>query len=121
MMCHWVVRREDEEKQHNYKRPQPCTTTLDTSSSYVLCLMHTGKPKGVVVSHCLTWFQTQPILTTCQIHRGGIGPLHTCHPTVVLGHSCSYPGGWDDHTCDAWMYIAPSADAQHLHFGCLAK
>ena len=32
-----------------------------------LCLMHTGKPTGVAVSHCITWFQTQLILTTCQI------------------------------------------------------
>ena len=31
------------------------------------CLMHTGKPTGVAVSHCITWFQTQLILTTCQI------------------------------------------------------
>ena len=29
-----------------------------------LCLMHTGKPTGVAVSHCITW--TQLILTTCQ-------------------------------------------------------
>ena len=29
-----------------------------------LCLMHTGKPMGVAVSHCITWFQTQQILTT---------------------------------------------------------
>ena len=32
-----------------------------------LCLTHTGKPTGVAVSHCITWFQTQLILTTCQI------------------------------------------------------
>ena len=32
-----------------------------------LCLMHTGKPMGVAVSHCITWFQTQLILTTRQI------------------------------------------------------
>ena len=29
--------------------------------------MHTGKPTSVAVSHCITWFQTQLILTTCQI------------------------------------------------------
>ena len=23
-----------------------------------LCIMHTGKPTGVAVSHCITWFQT---------------------------------------------------------------
>ena len=28
-----------------------------------LCLVHTGKRTGVAVSHCITWFQTQPILT----------------------------------------------------------
>ena len=32
-----------------------------------LCLVHTGKPTGVAVSHCTTWFQTQLILTACQI------------------------------------------------------
>ena len=32
-----------------------------------LCLMHTGKPTGVAVSHCITWFQIQLILTACQI------------------------------------------------------
>ena len=32
-----------------------------------LCLMHTGKPTGVAASHCITWFQTQLILTTYQI------------------------------------------------------
>ena len=38
------------------------------SSLQSLCLVHTGKPTGVAVSHCITWFQTQLILTTCQIH-----------------------------------------------------
>ena len=32
-----------------------------------LCLTHTGKPTGVAVSHCITWFQTHVILTTFQI------------------------------------------------------
>ena len=32
-----------------------------------LCLTHTGKPMGVAVSHCITWFQTQLIVTACQI------------------------------------------------------
>ena len=40
-------------------------TALSYSSS---CLMHTGKATGVAVSHCITWFQTQLILTMCQIH-----------------------------------------------------
>ena len=31
------------------------------------CLTHTGKPTGVAVSHCITWFQTQLILAKCQI------------------------------------------------------
>ena len=38
-------------------------------------LMHTWKPMGVAVSHCIPWFQPQLILTTCQIRyhtRGGI-------------------------------------------------
>ena len=29
-----------------------------------LCLTRTGKPTGVAVSHCITWFKTQLILTT---------------------------------------------------------
>ena len=33
-----------------------------------LCLMQTGKPTRVAVSHCITWFQTELILTTFQIH-----------------------------------------------------
>ena len=41
-------------------------TPLSLFSRQSLCLVHTGKPKGVAVSHCITWFQTQPILTTCQ-------------------------------------------------------
>ena len=45
-----------------------------------LCLMHTGKPTGVVVSHCITWFQTQLILTTCQIrYRGQCGIIVALH------------------------------------------
>ena len=32
-----------------------------------LCLMHTGKPMGVAVSHWIAWLQTQLIPTTCQI------------------------------------------------------
>ena len=32
-----------------------------------LCLLHTGKPTGVAVSHCLIWFQTRLFLTMCQI------------------------------------------------------
>ena len=36
-------------------------------SAQSLCLTHTGKPTGVAVSHCITWFQMQLILTTCQI------------------------------------------------------
>ena len=34
-------------------------------------LLGTGKPTGVAVSHCITWFQTQLILTTCQIRYHG--------------------------------------------------
>ena len=38
------------------------------SARSVLGLMHTGKRTGVGVSHCISWFQTQLILTTCHIH-----------------------------------------------------
>jgi hypothetical protein len=36
---------------------------LQVSSPQSLGLRHTGKPTGVAVSHCITWFQTQPILS----------------------------------------------------------
>ena len=46
--------------------------------------VHAGKPTGVVVSHCITRFQTQPILATCQIrhhsHCGIIVALHSSEP-----------------------------------------
>ena len=49
-----------------------------------LCLMHTGKPTGVAVSHCITWFLTQLILITCQIryhgHCGIIVALDSSEP-----------------------------------------
>ena len=49
-----------------------------------LCLTHTRKPTGVAVSHCITWFQTQLILTTCQIryhsHCGIIVALDSPEP-----------------------------------------
>jgi hypothetical protein len=59
----------------------PCTTpvmarsltsafNLPTAVFFSLqpsCLTHTGKPTGMAVSHCITWFQTQIIPTTCQI------------------------------------------------------
>ena len=52
-----------------------------------LCLMHTGKPMGVAVSHCkpcITWFQIQLFLTTCQIryhtHCGIIVALDSSEP-----------------------------------------
>ena len=37
-------------------------TPLVFFSLQSLCLVHTGKPTGVAVSHCITWFQTQIIL-----------------------------------------------------------
>ena len=37
-----------------------------------MCLVHTGTPTGVAVSHCITSFQTQLILTTCQIRYHAI-------------------------------------------------
>ena len=43
-----------------------------------------AKPMGVAVSHCMTWFQTRPILTTCQIryhgHRGVTVALDSSEP-----------------------------------------
>ena len=37
-----------------------------------LCLVHTGKPTSLAVFHCITQFQTQLILTTCQIRYHAI-------------------------------------------------
>ena len=34
-------------------------------------IMHTVKPTGMAVSHCITWFQTQLILTMCHIQYHG--------------------------------------------------
>ena len=55
-----------------------------------LCLVHTGQPTGVAVSHCTTRFQTQPILTVCQIrYRGHCGIIvaldssETSFPEVI--------------------------------------
>ena len=46
--------------------------------------MYTGKPTGVAVSHCITWFQTQLILTACQIryhsHCGIIVAVDSSEP-----------------------------------------
>ena len=39
-------------------------------SPQLLCLLHTGKPTGMAISHCTTQFQRQLILTTCLIHTG---------------------------------------------------
>ena len=54
------------------------------SSVQSLCLMHTGKPTGVAVSHRITWFRNQLILTTCQIryhgHCGIIVALDSSEP-----------------------------------------
>ena len=47
-----------------------CSMAMDSMIIAIvqsLCLVHTGKPTGVAVSHCITWFQTQLILTMCQI------------------------------------------------------
>ena len=55
-------------------RPADSAFNLHTAvffSLQPLCLMHTEKPTGVAVSHCITWFQTQLILTTCQIRYHG--------------------------------------------------
>ena len=46
----------------------------------VLCSLFSASP----VSHCITWFQTQPILTTCEIryhsHCGIIAALDSSEP-----------------------------------------
>ena len=46
-------------------------TPLSYFNLQSLCLMHTRKPKGVAVSHCIIWFHTHLILTTCQIRYHG--------------------------------------------------
>ena len=75
--------------QNNWKYPsvgRNLLTHLSLHSSILvffslqsLCLTHTGKSTGVAISHCITWFQTQLILTTCQIryhnHCGIIAAL----------------------------------------------
>ena len=45
------------------------TNTAVLFSLQSLCLMHTGKPTGVALSHCITWFQPQLILTKCQVRN----------------------------------------------------
>ena len=49
-----------------------------------LCLTHTGNPTGVALSHCITWFQSQLLRTTCQIryhsHCGIIVALDSSDP-----------------------------------------
>ena len=58
--------------------------THDCAVPHTLCLTHTGKPTGVAVSRCNTWFQTQLILTTCQVsyhsHCGIIVALDSSGP-----------------------------------------
>ena len=44
-----------------WSREDPMTAVL--FSLQALCLTHTGKPTGVAVSHCITLFQTQLILS----------------------------------------------------------
>ena len=50
--------------------------------------MHTGKPTGVAASHCITWFQTQLILTTCQIR------YHSQCGIIVWGSMGAYWHLW---------------------------
>ena len=49
-----------------------------------LCLLHTGKPAGVAVSHCITWTQTQLILTACEVR------YHT-HCRIIVALDSSEP------------------------------
>ena len=48
------------------------------------CLMHTGKPTGVAVSHCMTWFQTQLMCTMCQIR-------YHSHRWIIVAPDSSEP------------------------------
>ena len=41
--------------------------TLLSLSAYSLLCMHAGQPMGMAVSPCISWFQTQLILTACQM------------------------------------------------------
>ena len=47
-------------------------------------------PTGVAVSHCITWFQIQLILTPCQIryhtHCGIIVALDSSEPLIPRGY-----------------------------------
>ena len=45
---------------------------LAFKASEAFCFVLKLKPTGVAVSHCMTWFQTQLILTTCQIRYHAI-------------------------------------------------
>jgi hypothetical protein len=69
-----------------------CPLSAVFFSLQLLCLVHTGKPTGVAVSHCITWFSDSANpLTTCQIryhshlwdhrsHCGIIVALDSCEP-----------------------------------------
>ena len=59
-----------------------------------LCLMHTGNPTGVAVSHC-TCFQTQPIPTACQIR------YHN-HLWIIVALDHSEPGFRDVVSSTVW-------------------
>ena len=52
---------------HIYLLSACVCTPLSFSAYSPLCLMHTAKPTGVAFSNCMIWFQTQLILTLCQI------------------------------------------------------
>ena len=59
----------------HYTKLDPPGTPLSFFGRQSSRLMHTGKPPGVAVSHCITWFQTQLIHTTCQIRYPVIGGI----------------------------------------------
>ena len=74
--------------------------SLQSSHRYLfslqsLCLMHTGKPPGVAVSHCMAWVQTQQILTAFGLLRRGSTRCTTMHwyplqaqiQVCLLGHT----------------------------------
>ena len=68
------------------RQPLGIVVSVPRVSLKSLCLMHSGKPAGVAVSHWLTWFQTQLILTTCDQRGGGrhSWSLSTMGPSPTL-------------------------------------
>ena len=49
---------------------------------------HTGKPKGVAVSHCITWFQTQLIRIGRNLEWRNLAQQIVPHFIMVFKNSC---------------------------------